>query len=242
MDNLWNGFRCEEFTFEERKAIVVFPHDKTSNGKLALKTEYWNAFPDVEIRLLEQGFHLAYIKNKNRFATQEDCDIKARFVRHLAQTYALDERCVPVGMSLGGAHAVRFAGFYPELVSCLFLDAPVLSFSSYPGKFGSAECEPIWQYEFAKAYPGVKRYQLLNFDAHPVNMADTLIANRIPILMVYGTADESVIYEENGRLFEDAFEGTDLLTIIPAPGRAHHPHGLGEDNGKIVQFILDHCH
>ena len=60
--------------------------------------------------------------------------------------------------------------------------------------------------------------------------------------MVYGTADESVIYEENGRLFEDAFEGTDLLTIIPAPGRAHHPHGLGEDNGKIVQFILDHCH
>ena len=41
------GYKCETFTFEGRDAIIVFPSVKPI-GKLALKTLYWGAFPDVE--------------------------------------------------------------------------------------------------------------------------------------------------------------------------------------------------
>lgn len=240
MSNLWNGFRCEEFTFDGRDAIVVFPDAPAENSKIVLKTEYWNAFPDVEIQLLKNGHHLAYIKNRTRFATKEDCDTKAAFIKFLAKKYNLREKCIPVGMSCGGAHAVRFAGYYPQLIACMYIDAPVLNFCDFPGKWDGVKRDNIWGSEFVKAYPGIKHYQLLNFPHHPINMADTLVTNRIPIIMVYGLEDLTVIYEENGRLLEDAYEGTDLLKVIPVNARGHHPHGKIGDNTEIVQFILDH--
>ena len=240
MSETWNGFACERFEFEGQPAVVVFPPAGTSVKKLVLKTEYWNAFPDVERRLVERGFHLAYVANRTRFATREDCDTKARFVRFLAEKYGLSERCIPVGMSCGGAHAVRLAGFWPELVSCLFLDAPVLNYCSFPGKLGVAEDEYVWDHEFVLAYPGIRRHRLLGFSEHPLNMADVLIAHRIPVLLVYGTEDRCVNYEENGRLLELAYEGTGLLKAVPVPLRGHHPHGMIGDNGELVRFLAEH--
>lgn len=231
------SFRCERFEFEGQEAIVVFP-DAEPNGSWVLKTEYWGAFPDVETSLLQKGFHVAFVKNYTRFATTEECALKARFVKFVSQKYNLSSKCVPVGMSCGGAHAVRFAGLYPDLVSCIYIDAPVLNYCSYPGKIGNEECEQVWENEFVKAYPGVKRYQLVNFDCQPLNMTDRIIESGIPVIMVYGTADKSVIYEENGLLFEQAFEGTDLLTAVRVENREHHPHGIIGGNGPIVEFIV----
>jgi len=65
---LWNGYPCEAFEFEGKEAIVVSPLAGTSNGRLAVKTEYWDAFPEaVELPLLRKGFHLCYVKNVNRW-------------------------------------------------------------------------------------------------------------------------------------------------------------------------------
>ncbi|MBQ7043595.1 MAG: hypothetical protein IJN78_03215 [Clostridia bacterium] len=241
MKEIWHGFECEEFEFEGCDATVVFPKVEPV-GKIAIKVEYWNAFPDVEIKLLERGFFVVGVDNISRFATKEDCDIKARFLKYIEEKFSVTGKCVPVGMSCGGAHALRFAGFYPELVSCVFVDAPVINYNSYPGKIGDAECERVWENEFVKAYPGIKRYQLVNFTEHPINMADVLVKNRIPVIMVYGAEDKTVIYEENGRLLEDAFEGTDLLKTIRVGCRGHHPHGMidTEDNAIIADWINEH--
>lgn len=239
--DMWNGFEIKEFKFEDRDAIIVFPKEKEVSGNWMLKTEYWNAFPEVEIGLLEKGFHLAYLKNKSRLAPKEDCDAKARFVKYISDTYGLRDKCIPVGMSCGGAHAVRFAGYYPECVACMFIDAPVLNFCDFPGRIGDEMCESVWENEFIRAYEGMSRYKLLDFKNHPINMADTLIENKIPIIMVYGTADDVVIYESNGALLEDAYKNTkDLLTAIPVEGRGHHPHGIPDGNERIVEYIIDH--
>jgi len=240
MSDLWYGFRCEEFDFEGKRSIVVFPEESNKNGKLALKVEYWGAFPDVEINLLKHGYHLVWVENETRLATKSDCDRKARFVEYLAEKYSLSKKCVPIGMSCGGAHAVRFAGFYPELISCIYIDAPVLNFCDFPGKLGKADNEIAWEREFQQAYPGVKRYQLLNFSEHPLNMIDTLIEHKIPILMVYGGEDRTVIYEENGQLMEDAYAGNDLLKVIKLALRGHHPHGMMGDNDEITNYIIEH--
>ena len=127
MESLWNGFACEEFEFEGVKAIVVSPEQGTAVGRLALKTLYWNAFPEIEIDLLKNGYHLAYVQRESRFPTDEACHRSARFIKFVAEKYGLSEKCTLIGMSLGGAHAVRTAGFYPELVSCIHLDVPVLN-------------------------------------------------------------------------------------------------------------------
>lgn len=239
MQTTWKDFACEEFEFEGRKAIVVFPSCEPV-GKLVLKTEYWAAFPDTEIKLLQQGYHLAYVKNSSRMAPPIDCHVKAHFINYLAEKYNLSKKTVLVGMSLGGAHAMKFAGMYPELVSCMYIDAPVMSFIDLPGRFGSEHYEQVWEKEFKPAYPGMKRYQLFNSDIHPICAADTLIEHKIPVIMVWGDNDTIVNYNTHGRLLEDVMADTGLLTVIREPMRGHHPHGLLKGNAPIVEFILAH--
>ena len=164
MEETWNGFRRLDFTFEGRSAILVLPEKQDKWGNFAMKTEYWDAFPGTEIALLKEGFALAYLKNANRWATPEDCHVRARFVRELSERYGLRDRCVPVGMSCGGAHAVQFAGLHPECVQALFLDAPVLNFCSCPAYLGRQDrLDGALEKEFFAAYPEMTRPQLLSF-------------------------------------------------------------------------------
>ncbi len=230
-------FKMEEFLFEGRTAIIVFPKEPDKNKNWTLKTEYWGAFADTELELVKKGFHMVYLQNNNRFATQEDCDAKKRFVNYLNKEYGLRDKCVPVGMSLGGAHAVNFAGFYPECIACVFLDAPVLNFLSCPGRKYDTD---IWNKEFIYAYPGITRAKLLdNFKYHPINQATEMVKNNIPVIMLYGTEDETVIYEENGKLLEEVYsEKKDLLKIIPRNMQGHHPHGYLFDKTPVFDFIL----
>lgn len=233
----FDGYKINEFEFEGIPAKLICPENPI--GRVALKTEYWEAFPDVEICLLEKGFHIAYLKNSSRFAPRKDCDAKARFIKFLAKEYGVSEKCVPIGMSLGGSCAIRFAGFYPELVSCIFLDAPVVDYCSL-GSFKIGSTSGVWQKEILPTYPGLRHYQVASFSENPVNMVEILVENKIPVVMSYGLQDASVIYKDHGALLEEAYEGTDLLLTIPVEYRGHHPHGLMYGNGKIVDFIINH--
>ncbi len=241
MTETWHDFRMERFEFEGREAIVVFPKEAREGCPWLLKTEYWDAFPDVEVRLVKEGFHLAYVKNRNRWFTKEECALKARFVKHVSDTYGLNKKCVPIGMSCGGGYAVKFSGLYPELVKCMFIDAPVLNLLSIPGKYGNPTYDRMWNQEFVFAYPGIKHYQLAGWDEHPICYAESVLKHGIPILMVYGEEDKTVLYEENGKLLSEVFEGSGLLTEIAVPCRGHHPHGMTKDNQPIVDYILAHA-
>ncbi len=233
----WYGFKSEEFTFEGKKAIIVFPEKANAQKSWTIKTEYWGAFPETEIELLKRGFHAAYLENNNRWATKEDCDAKSRFAAYISEKYGLNKKCIPVGMSCGGAHAINFAGFYPELIQCMFIEAPVLNFVSIPGKHNAFNI-PCWENEFVKAYPGITRAGLLSFENHPINKAPIIIENKIPILMVYGTDDIIVEYDENGRLLEELYaEHPGLLTVMKRPSQGHHPHGFPTNPGIIADWI-----
>ena len=89
---LWNGFEQIEFTFEEHLAYVIIPNKKIENPSLLIKTEYFNAFPETEIALLEEGYYLGFIKNDNRWGTDEDTLIKvvANRTNHQRQQIKLD--------------------------------------------------------------------------------------------------------------------------------------------------------
>ena len=87
---MWNGFKTDEFIFENHEAIVVIPEKTSDKVTLILKTEYWNAFPETEEELLKRGHYLCYIKNDNRWGTDADIDRKARFVKFVKNKYNID--------------------------------------------------------------------------------------------------------------------------------------------------------
>lgn len=86
--NNFEGYECEEFEFMGLPAKVVKPN-KPANGKWALKTEYFGAFPELEIELLERGWHIAFNQNYNRWAEKEDIERKAAFINYVFEIWRL---------------------------------------------------------------------------------------------------------------------------------------------------------
>ena len=241
LESNWHGYEAKPFLFEGREAIVVFPKKARPGNPWTLKTEYRTAFPDVELRLLAEGFHAAFVTNENRWFTPDEIELKARFIRYVSQTFGLAPKCVPVGMSCGGGYAVKLAGMHPELVQCMYIDAPVLNYCSVPGKNYVKFNDEVWHAEFCKAYPGIQRWQLPGFREHPICFADVIREQRIPTVMVWGKEDLTVPYPDNGLLLEQALEGTGILQVHAVACRGHHPHGFIGDNSPIVNFILENC-
>lgn len=224
----WNNFICREFTFEEHNAVVVLPKRKSENACLVLKTEYWNAFPETEIELLNRGHYLAYIKNDNRWGTDGDLDRKARFAEYVINEYGITNKCVPVGMSCGGLIAVKLAAKYPHLIACIYIDAPVINYMSCPCGFGIGE--RIDDESFTEILTALKLRsisELICYRETPQDKIPLLVSNKIPVILVAGDSDTIVPYVENGILVENAYKHNNLpIDVFIKKGCNHHPHGL----------------
>lgn len=229
-------FRVKSFRFADRDAKIFYP-DGEANGKLVLKTEYLEAFPDFEIAMLERGYTLCFIAHPTRWAPDSEIRIMADFFRYVAAELGMEPKCIAVGMSCGGLQAVRMAQLYPELVSVLYLDAPVMNLLSLAGM---GECTsnqvPAFWSEMVATY-GFTRSDLVCFRNSPIDHMQVLIENKIPIIMLYGDADDVVLYRENGQILEDYYRanGGDIR-VICRPGFGHHPHSL-TDPTPIVEFV-----
>ena len=231
---LWNGFRRIDFEFEGREAILVFPDNANQEKNWLLKTEYFDAFPNFEVEMVKRGWHLAYIKNVTRWCLDEDLDLKARFVKHLHEEYGLCETCVPVGMSCGGLIATKLAARHPECVSVLYLDAPVMNLLSCPAGLGVAGSGMLKEFFDAT---GMTISELICYREHPIDKLQILRDHNIPIILVYGDADDVVPYEENGAILTRFYRATGgILEAYGKAGCGHHPHGL-PDNTPIVRFV-----
>ncbi len=240
-DTKWYGYRRMDFTFEGREAIMVFP-EGGGNGQWICKIEYFDAFQDLERDLVARGYHLAFLKNDNRWASADVIARRARFVDYVADTFGLERRFAAIGMSCGGLLAVKFAAYHPDKVSVLYLDAPVMNFLSCPMGFGQGE--PLgeqgagWQ-ELQAAY-GFSLAELLAYREHPIDLIPRLVAARIPVALVYGDSDRIVPYEENGAWLERAYRAAGVPLFVQGKiGCDHHPHGL-HDRTALIDFICAH--
>lgn len=232
------GYKMDEFEFDGRKAKVIIPENP--NGKVGMKMEYFSAFPTVEKDLLKNGFHIIYVENENRWGLTSDLEAKADFIKFCAKKYSLEEKVVPIGLSCGGLFAIKFAALHPEMVSVLYLDAPVVNLLSCPCKLGVRLTAPNIQKEMFEAL-GLDLSTILSYRDHPLDKIPALIENKIPFVLVYGEADKVVYFEENGAVLLKMYENTGIDHIaFGKPGCDHHPHCL-EDNSKVLEFILNHA-
>ena len=225
----------ENIVLNDREAIIC--HPEKPNGKWALKTEYFEAFPEIQDTLLDLGYYIVHIKNKTRWHHTSDTDARAELARYMTQRFGVSKKCVIIGMSCGGMQGIYFASKYPEYVSCMYLDAPVVNFLSCPAGLGAGTDSDFEQF---CEHTGMNIIDLLAYRTHPLDHLPNLVKHNIPIILVNGDSDKSVPYEENGKYLNDIYvkNNCTIKTIIKKGG-GHHPHGL-DDNTPIIDFILKH--
>lgn len=240
LNETFHGFRKETVKIADRDAIIVYPNEGASNGKWMLKTEYFNAFPDTEIKLLEKGYHLAHVPTITRWYVKEDNYAKKVLADYMHKTLGLSKKCVIVGMSCGGMQGIYFGAEYPECVSCMYLDAPVVDLLSVVfglGKTASCPDLPGFQAQFIRD-KNMTLVDVISYREHPLDYIPKLVKHRIPAVIVSGDSDTVVCYEENGIFLQKAYEKAGIPhEVYIKKGGDHHPHGLS-DNTPIVDFIL----
>lgn len=231
----FSGFQQEHFTFQGQCAKVLIPAEK-ANGKWAIKTEYFGAFPELEIELLKRGWHVAFIQNDNRWAEEKDLHRKCDFIRFVSEKYRLETKCAGIGMSCGGLFAVKTAAMCPDLFNCLYLDAPVMNLLSCPCGLGDGA-------NFFAEYhqcTGRTISQMLNYRQNPVDLMYVLAEHHIPIILVAGDDDHVVPYKENGEILEEYYRKQgEILEVHLKKNADHHPHGL-KDPRIIADFLEKH--
>ncbi len=229
----WYGFKRIDFEFEGKNAAVIFPKEEDKNGKWLYKTEYLYAFPKFETEMLKRGWHVAYVENITRWCMDEDIDRKKRFADYIISEYGLYKKCIPVGMSCGGMIAVKFAAKYPEYVSALYLDAPVMNMLSCPADFGIGHSNMMEEFLENR---NMSVSELICYREHPIDKIPDLYNKNIPIFLVYGTVDDVVPYCENGAILEKYYkEHGGVIEIVAKENCGHHPHCL-EDCTPIIEF------
>ena len=160
---------------------------------------------------------------------------EAAFIK---EKYNIQGGCVPVGMSCGGIFAVKFAAKYPELISCIYIDAPVINYMSCPCGFGIGERIDDENFsEILGALSMKSISELICYRETPQDKIPLLIKNKIPVVLVSGDSDTIVPYTENGILIEKAYKDNELnIDIFIKPGCNHHPHGLSNPT-PVVESI-----
>jgi pimeloyl-ACP methyl ester carboxylesterase len=235
----WGGAQRLDFVVNGRPALLVSPKSPAPGRPWIWRTEFFGAFPSVDLALLEKGWHVAYINVQNLYGAPAAMDAMDGFYAEMIARHRLAPKVVPEGFSRGGLYAFNWAARNPAKVAALYVDAPVCDFKSWPAGKGKGTGSPAdWQ-RCLKAY-GFTEEQALAYKFNPVDNLALIASARIPIIAVAGDADTTVPLAENIGIVETRYRALcGEIQVIVKPGVGHHPHSLA-DPAPVVDFLLAH--
>lgn len=233
----WNGYERLDFTVDGRKALLVRPAKPAAGRPWIWRTEFFGHEPQADLVLLAKGFHVAYVDVQNMYGAPVAMGHMDAFYTHLTREYGLGTKTVLEGFSRGGLFSLNWGARNPEKVACIYNDAPVCDFKSWPGGKGKGPGSAADWERCRKAY-GLSEAEALAYRLNPVDNLEPLAKAKIPLLHVCGETDDVVPIEENTRLLERRYRELGApITVIAKPHCNHHPHSL-KDPTRIVNFVL----
>jgi len=236
---MWSGFERLDFNVDGRTCLLIIPKTPAEGKPWIWRTEFFGHEPQGDIALLQKGFHVAYMDLQNMYGAPVAMGHMEAFHAHLVSKHGLSARTTLEGFSRGGLFAFNFAAKNPEKVACIYVDAPVCDFKSWPGGKGKGKGSAGDWKNCLKAY-GLTEEQALAYKLNPVDNLEPLAKAKIPILSVCGDIDDVVPVAENSGLVEERYKKLGgEMTLIVKPNNGHHPHSL-KDPAQIVNFVVKH--
>lgn len=235
----WNGYKRHLITIDGCKAWVVEP-------KRALPGNPWTwcmEFPDAFTsrtgvpQLLEAGFHHLHIEVGNTFGSPAA-------LKHFDALYAavtakgLAAKGTLIGISRGGLYAYNWASLNPDKVVCIYGDAPVCDFKSWPGGKGKGKGSADDWKKLMQCYGFKDESEALSWPKNPIDSLEPLAKAKIPLIHVVGDVDDVVPVVENTAIIEKRYKALNgEVTVFHKPTVGHHPHGL-DDAKPLVELVL----
>ena len=237
--DLWHGFTRHRFQVDGCECWVVVPKKPRPGNHWVWCTEWPDSFTQRTgtEKLLEDGFYFLHMQvGTMSLGSPPALAHLDAFYRHVVGK-GLNPKGTLTGVSRGGLYAYRFAASHPERVVCIYGDAPVCDFKSWPlGATKGLRVEDGVK-TLLELYGFKNEAEALAYTGNPIDSLEPIAKAGIPLIHVIGDADDAVPPESNSAILEQRYKALGgTITVFHKPGGGHHPHGL-DDPAPLVDLI-----
>ena len=230
--SVWHGFTRYDFQIDRRNAHIIVP-DQAAPGKPWI----WRArFPEwhypMDSMLIRKGFHVVYVNTDGMFGSPKAMEVWNNFYSYLTSQYGLNKKVALEGVSRGGLFVFNFAKRWPERVSCIYAEAPVCDFKSWPGGKGSGPGDPASWKQLQEIYGFASEKQALEYADHPIDNLEKLAAAKVQLFFSIGLHDSIVPPEEN------TYQLLNKYIRLGGPATVY-PNTLGKQSLKGHHFPIE---
>lgn len=230
------GYECADFTMHNRECKVVKPKRTAKNHPWIWRARFWAHEPQLDIALLERGYHLVYFDQAELMGNKECVSNWNDFYKFL-NIGGLNQRVVLEGMSRGGVYVFNWAAANPDKVATVYVDNPLLDCKAmFIGPDGESKPDNEVSIGIMNAYK-IKREEINSFKDSPIDKIDDIVKGNYPILILCAELDNAAVNSLNTFPFEKKIKekGGDI-TVIEKKGFGHHPHSFPNPT-YLVDFV-----
>lgn len=196
-ESLWKGFNRYDFKFKQRDARLIIPNNPLPGNPWIWRARFPNWHTEADSILVSEGFHLAYINTNNKYGSPNAIKIWDDFYEFLIPKYKLQKKVALMGVSRGGLFVYNWAKKNPNKVACIYTEAPVCDFKSWPAGFGeSSGSQKDWD-NLKNEYGFVSDNDAKLYSNNPIDSLEILAKAKVPILHMVGLKDKIVPVDEN---------------------------------------------
>nr|WP_299417673.1 SGNH/GDSL hydrolase family protein [uncultured Emticicia sp.] len=196
-ESKWHGFVRQDLSFEGRNVSVIVPNKPVSGNPWIWKAQFLDWHTDTDSILIAHGFYLVFINADNQYGSPKAMVIWNKFYNFITQKYNLQKKVALEGVSRGGLYVYNWAKQNPEKVSCIYAEAPVCDFKSWPAGFGKGMgSKSDWEL-LKKEYGFANDDEAQRYLNNPIDGLETLANAKVPVLHTIGLNDAIVPVEEN---------------------------------------------
>ncbi len=241
----WHGHSQFHFTVVKRAAWLVVPRTAISGNPWIWRARFPGYHDEMDVELVNQGFHLAYVDVAGLFGSPAAIEIGDKFYAQMCRERGLARKPALEGVSRGGLFVYNWAVRNADCVACIYCDTPVLDFRSWPGGIGAGKGSASDWKQCLAAY-GLSEVEARNWRTNPVDVAAGIVAaHKIPVMHIVSENDVIVPPAENTRVLEERIQkaGHSITVISVAEGteKSNGHHFEHPDPPRIVAFMQQHA-
>lgn len=238
----WHGFAKHSFVFDGRQAHVVSPVQALPGNPWVWRAYFPDWHVEMDSMLLSRGFHIAYIDCSDMFGSPEAMQIWDQFYEYLIRKKGFSGKPALEGVSRGGLYVYGWAKRNPGKVSCIYAEAPVLDFKTWPlaDREGG---KPQWE-KLLRSYHFTDE-EAMAFSDNPIDNLETLAAFKIPVIHVVCERDSVVPVTKNTGIFEANYKkygGRIQVDYMTENLNLRGHHFTIANPGKYADFIYQNSY
>ena len=215
-ESQWKGFKRLDFKLNSRTVRLIFPQKALAGNPWIWRARFPNWHTDADSILVSEGFHLAYINTDNLYGSPKAMEAWDNLYNLLTTEYKLNSKVALMGVSRGGLFVYTWAKQNPEKIYCIYAEAPVCDFKSWPAGFGKGLGSSDDWTRLKNVYGFSSDEEAKSYLNNPVDNLETLAKAKVPVLHMIGLNDEYVPAEENTFILVNRYIRLGgIATVVP---------------------------